>query len=186
MKMEKQENVTKNSKIEKEIKVLCDIFEGSALFGGIVGGFLVVALMMAGASELTANLTMNAKAGEVFASSGYQIFAEEGLNELDKKLQSGKIGEKEYQEGIDALYSIPEVIRYAETASDEELTSFIESYNESKEMARTIMTKGVPVFGTTTAVSLAGAAAALSGAKKTRKKLEEDGEGLDAEEVLGK
>lgn len=180
-----QKKLTEQDKMKKKIKILDDIFEGSALFGGIIGGFLAIALLMAGASELTANITMNEKANEVYASSGFQIFAEEGLNQLDRKLQLGQIGQKEYQEGVDALYSIPEVIRYAETANDEELSAFMGSYNESKDMAKTIMTKGVPVFGATTAVSLAGAAAAASASKKRKRELEESGEGLDSEKVLG-
>lgn len=181
-----QNNEKEQGKIRKKIRILNDIFEGTALFGGIVGGFAAVALLMGGAAELTSNITMQAKAQEIYESSGYQIFAEEGLNQLDQKLAAGEIGQKEYNEGVDALYSIPEVIRYAETATDEELLSFMESYNESKELSNAVFTKGLPIFGTTSAVCLAGAAVAAKSSKKARKEFEEAGGTFDVTQSFDK
>ncbi len=186
MEVKKQNNEKEQGKIRKKIRILNDIFEGSALFGGIVGGFAAVALLMGGAAELTANLTMQATAQDVYQSSGYQIFAEEGLTQLDKKLAEGQISQDEYNEGVDALYSIPEVIRYAETATDEELLSFMDSYNESKELSKAVFTKGFPIFGSTSAVCLAGAAVAGKASKKARKEFEEAGGTFDVTQSFDK
>ena len=186
MEAKNQNNEKEQRKLKKKIRILNDIFEGTALFGGIVGGFAAVALLMGGAAELTANITMEQKAQEVYASSEYQAVANEGLSQLDKKLVAGEISYDEYKEGVDALYSIPEVIKYAETASDEELASFMEGYNESKELSEGVFTRGLPVFGTMAAVSLAGAAVASKSSKKAKKEFEEAGGTFDVTQSFDK
>ena len=184
--VKEKKNNNEQEKLKKKMRVLNDIFEGTALFGGIVTGFLVIALMMGGAAEITANLTMNERAKQVYSSAEFEAVASEGIALLDKKLAANQISEKEYKEGVDAIYSIPEVIKFAESANDEELSEFIDSYKESKELSEGVFTRGVPVFGSLAGISLAGAAVANNASKKARKKFEEAGGTFDVESSFDK
>ncbi len=186
MKNKKQDISNEQAKMKKKVNILNDIFEGTALFGGISAFMALMILLLGGASEIGANAMMDSKSDEIYNSSGYQIFAEEGLSQLDKKLASGEISMDKYNEGVDALYSVPEIIRYAETAKDEELSEFIDSYNTSKEYAEGALTRGLPVFGTLSAVTLAGAAVTSKSAKKARKEFEEAGGTFEEEQSMRK
>lgn len=182
----KVNNEKEQKRLRKKVRVLNDLFEGSALFGGLLGGFAAIALLMGGAAEITANLTMNEKAQAIYETAEYQAVANEGLSQLDKKLASGEINQEQYAEGVDALYSIPEVIRFAENANDKELNSFIEGYNESKELSTGVFQRGLPVLGTMSALSLAGAAVVGKSAKKARKEYEEAGGTYDVTKSFDK
>ena len=182
----KVDNEKEQRRLRKKMRILNDIFEGTALFGGIMGGFVAVALLMGGAAELTSNITMNEKAEAIYASAEYQAVANEGLNQLDKKLANGEINQEQYAEGVDALYSIPEVIKFAENSSDKELNAFIESYKESKELSEGVFERGLPILGSMSAISLAGAAVAGKSAKKSRKEFEEAGGTFDVQKSFDK
>lgn len=182
----KVNNEKEQRRLKKKMRILNDIFEGSALFGGILGAFAVVALLMGGAAEVTANITMNEKAEAIYASAEYQAVANEGLGQLDKKLADGEINQQQYAEGVDALYSIPEIIKFAENANDKELNDFIDSYNESKELSEGVFQRGLPILGTMSAISLAGAAVAGKSAKKSRKEFEEAGGTFDVQQSFDK
>lgn len=173
-------------RLGRKVRILDDIFEGSIMFGGILSGFALIALLMGGAAEITADLSMNEKAQAIYETAEYQSIANEGLDRLDNKLANGEISKEQYDEGIDALYSIPEVIKFAENADDEELNSFIDSYNESKQLSKDVLGKGLPIFGTMSVVSFAGAAVAGNAAKKARKEYEEAGGTYDVQQSFDK
>ena len=182
--MDLKSNENKQKRLKKLIDTLDGIFECSTMFGGFIASFAIIALLLGGASELTSNITMNQKAQEIYKSAEYQAIANEGLAQLDKKLNAGEIGQKEYSEGIEALYSIPEVIRFAENANDTELSSFIENYKESQELSEAVFTRGLPFFGSMSVVGIAGATVSGISSRKARKKLEETDGSLEEESII--
>lgn len=165
--------VTKESKQIKKVQRSNDLFEALTLFGGITCAFAIVAALMGGAAELTANLTMNEKAQEVYASEAFQSATKEKLDKLSDELVAGKISIEEYNAACDALYSPESIINFSKTAGDKDLTGFVESYNESKDLAEKTFTKGLPIFAGTTAIAAVGAGMAHSTAKKRKKELDE-------------
>lgn len=158
--------------IIKIVKALDDIFEGSTLFGSMFAAMMIIAVLMGGAAEITANVTMNEKAKIILASDEFKAVAGEGLMQLNNKLAEGKIDKKEYDEGVEALQSIPAVIDYMQNADDAEFSSFLDSYNGTKKMSEEIFTNGLPKFAGITGASFAVAAASKVGSKKAKKKLE--------------
>ena len=169
-----RKNQTKEqNKMRKKIKVLNEIFDGSVFCGAMLGGFTAITLIIGGVAGVTSKMSMQAKANEIYESAEYQMVASEGISVLDQKLANGEIGQNEYDEGIDAIYSIPAVLDYAAKADDAELASFVKSYSETKEMADVTLKTGLLTFGTSSAAMLGCAAVAKKAAKKKQSELEE-------------
>lgn len=178
-------NDKEQKKLMRKARILNDIYEGCMMFGGLAGGFALSALLMGGAAELTANLSIDEKAQAIYEMEEYKTFANEGFEYLQTKYSNGEIGEVEFNEGVEALYSIPEVIRFAENSSDKELNQFVESYKESKDFSEAAIKKGFPALGGMAAVGLAGAAVVGKTSKKARKEFEESGGTLDVQKSFG-
>ena len=98
-------------RLGRKVKILDDIFDGCLMFGGVLGGFAAIALLMGGTAEIVSDLSMNQKAQAIYETAEYQSIASEGMARLDEKLANGEISKAQYDDGVDALYSIPEVIK---------------------------------------------------------------------------
>ena len=167
-------NVTKEqSKLIKKIKTLNNIYDGARFCGGILTGFAAIMLAIGSVTGVTSNMKMQEKADAVYASAEFQSVANEGVAVLDEKLARGEISKQEYINGIDAIYSIPAVVDYAENADDEELSQYVSNYGEAQEIADSALGVGLPIFGTAAAATFGCAAAAYNSMKKKESELEE-------------
>lgn len=168
--------VTKEqNKMRKKIKILNSVFDSAAFCGSLLAGFAAITLTIGAVAGITSNMSMQEKANEIYESAEYQAIASEGISRLDQKLANGEISNEQYEEGIDAIYSIPAVLDYAEKADDAELARFVNSYEDTKEVADVALGTGFPIFGASTAAVLGCAVAAKKAIKKKEHKLEESG-----------
>ena len=167
-------NSTKErNKIVKKINILNEVFDGSILCGSLLAAFAAVTLTIGAVAGVTSNLSMQEKADAIYESNEYQVIASEGIARLDEKLANGEISQEEYNEGIDAIYSIPAVVEYAEKADDAELRTFVESYKSSQDVADAALGTGLPIFGGSAAAVLGCAALAGKSMKKKKNELAE-------------
>ena len=169
-------NVTKEqARLRRKIKVLNDIFDGTKFCGCMLTGFAAVMLAIGSVSGFASDMAMKERAEAVYDTAEFQTVAIEGIAKLDEKLANGKIGQQEYREGVDAIYSIPAVVEYAKNADDEELSQFVHSYEETQEIADSSLGVGLPMFGVSAAAFFGISASANNSKKKKESELEASG-----------
>ena len=153
---------------EKKVNRAKDAEFASLLITGMTAGCAIIATLMGTTAGLVSEGVMEHTATGVYARDDFQAYAREKANALTEKFTKGEISYTEFKQQYDAIYSKGEVIEFSKTAGDEELTSMVDSYNESQEMMNTLFHKGVPVFG---GAALAGIGA-LGASEYFRKKYE--------------
>lgn len=166
--------------LNKKVDRAKDVEYGALLLAGITAGAAVVASAMGGTAALVADLSIDNTSQAVYERDDFQAYARERARQLTDSFTRGEIGYTEYRAQYDAIYSQREVIRFSETAGDKKLSTTIDGYKKTKDMADTLFNKGIPTFGAGAVASMAGLAVTDAIRKKYELKL-----ALAKKEIMG-
>lgn len=150
-------------KITKSYNSADDMSEAFKLMMGITGACAIITSGIGGMAETTAAISLNSQVKEISSSEVCVDNIAERKQELLSDLASGKIAYSEFKQEYSSLMEGSN-----KESKSNDIDSFVECYNKTKDVSQTVLGKGFPVMAGGCLVSLMG----YMGAEKARKSYE--------------
>ena len=132
--------------LEKKYRDIEEINFGALMLAGIGGGATIMAGVIGGTGAIAANIGYHSLETQVVDSESFEAMNIDKRNAIIDDFTTGKISYTEYQSKLDALYSREAVVDYAKNSGNTQLAQTANSYEKSKDMGDTVLSRGVPMM----------------------------------------